>query len=155
MCTAEKQRAQIVRQCYTNINSGSRQDQEVVLDPQVSPEEIKSREVILWWSLCTLYLHTCARWVTIGNSGLCRCIWVTFFKRWLTPLGVDSARVLWASFCFRTFSLSISNPFEPFVILWYHHWWFASEKFHPCVCVCVCFRFDQDGAQWVNKEGNV
>ena len=59
MCTAEKQRAQIVQQCYTNINSMSSQDQEVVVDPQVSPEEIKSREVILRWSLWTLYLHAC------------------------------------------------------------------------------------------------
>ena len=31
---------------------------------------------------------------------------VLFFKCWLTPLCVDSARVFWASFCFRLVSIS-------------------------------------------------
>ena len=38
-------------------------------------------ETYLWWSLCTLYLHACQARVTIGDSGLCCCISVTYFKR--------------------------------------------------------------------------
>ena len=29
--------------------------------------------------------YTHARWVTVGNSGLCCCTCVTYFERWLTP----------------------------------------------------------------------
>ena len=57
----------------------------------------------LWWSLCTLYLHACQVRVTVGDSGLYCCICVTSFGRWLTPLCVDSAQALWASFCLRWF----------------------------------------------------
>ena len=42
-----------------------------------------------WWSLCTLYLHTCQVGVTVGDSGLGCCTCVTCFERWLTPLHVD------------------------------------------------------------------
>ena len=56
---------------------------------------------ILWWSLCTLYLHACQVRVTIGDSGLCCCGCVMYFERQWTPLRVDSACALWASFCFR------------------------------------------------------
>ena len=31
----------------------------------------------LWWSLCTLYLHACQVRVTVGDSGLCCCTFVT------------------------------------------------------------------------------
>ena len=55
----------------------------------------------LWCSLCTLYLHACQVRVTVGDSDLCCCACVTYFECWLTPLSVDSARALWASFCFR------------------------------------------------------
>ena len=39
--------------------------------------------------------------VPIGDSGLCCYTCVTYFERKSTPLLVDSARALWASFCFR------------------------------------------------------
>ena len=41
------------------------------------------------------------RRVTVGGSCLCCCVCVTSFERWLTPLFVDSAHALWASFCCR------------------------------------------------------
>ena len=44
----------------------------------------------LWWSLCSLYLLACHVRVNVGNSGLCCCVCVTCFQRWLTPLCVDS-----------------------------------------------------------------
>ena len=47
---------------------------------------------------CILCLRASKVRVTIGDSGLCRCVCVTCFERWLTPLRVDSAR---ASFCFK------------------------------------------------------
>jgi len=46
-----------------------------------------------------IYTHAC--WVTTDNSGLCCCICITYFQCDLTPLCVDSAWALWASFCFR------------------------------------------------------
>ena len=42
-------------------------------------------------------------------SGLCCCICVTYFERLLTPLCVDFARALWASFCFRLLPV-IASP---------------------------------------------
>ena len=54
-----------------------------------------------WWSLCTLNLLACQVWVTIGDSSLCCCVCVTYFERRLTPLFVESAHAVWASFCFR------------------------------------------------------
>ena len=50
--------------------------------------------------LSALYLLACQVRVTVGNPGLRCCVCVTSFERWLTPLCVDSARALWASFCF-------------------------------------------------------
>ena len=47
--------------------------------------------------------------VTVGDSGLCCCVCVTFFERRLTPLFVDSAQALWVSFYFR---LPLFNPFH-------------------------------------------
>ena len=49
------------------------------------------------------YIHLKVR-VTVGDSGLCYCYCtcVTYFEHQLTPLCVDSARALWASFCFRS-----------------------------------------------------
>ena len=55
----------------------------------------------LWWSLRTLYLHASWVRVPIGDSGLCCYTCVTYFERRSTPLLVDSAQALWASFCFR------------------------------------------------------
>ena len=43
-------------------------------------------QVYLWWSLCTLCLHTCQVRVTVGNSGLCCWTYITYLERWLTPL---------------------------------------------------------------------
>ena len=40
----------------------------------------------LWWSLCTLYLHACQVKRIVGNSGLCYCVCVMSFERYLTPL---------------------------------------------------------------------
>ena len=72
---------------------------------------------ILWWSLCTLYLPARQVRFTIGDSGLCCCTCVTYFECKLTPLLVDSARALWASFCFRfiSFAQILSPPFICFV----------------------------------------
>ena len=39
----------------------------------------------IWWSLCTFCLLACQARVTVGDSGLCCCICVTSFERWLTP----------------------------------------------------------------------
>ena len=39
--------------------------------------------------------------VTVGDSGICCCVCVTYFERQLTPLCVASTPGLWASFCFR------------------------------------------------------
>ena len=52
-----------------------------------------------------------------GESYLRLSCWtyVTYFERLLTPLFVDSARALWASFCFRSVTYII----------------------YICVCVCV------------------
>ena len=58
---------------------------------------------ILLRGLCTSYLHACQVTVTLSNSGLCCCACATYFKYQLTPLCVDSAQGLWASFCFRFF----------------------------------------------------
>ena len=55
-------------------------------------------------------LWGCQVRVTVGDSGLCCCVCLTSLKRWLTPLCVDSARALWASFCFR-FLISKSGNF--------------------------------------------
>ena len=54
-------------------------------------------KMYLWWSLCTLYT-TCQVTVTVGDSGFCCSV---CFERWLTPLCVETARALWASFCLR------------------------------------------------------
>ena len=43
----------------------------------------------LWWSLRTLYLHTCQVRVVVGNSGLC-CACMTSFECQLTPLFVET-----------------------------------------------------------------
>ena len=55
----------------------------------------------LWWSLCTLNLFACQVRVTVGDSGLCCCVCVTSFERSITHLCVDSARAIYASFCFE------------------------------------------------------
>ena len=34
----------------------------------------------LWWSSCPLYLHACQVRLTIGDSGLCCCTCVMYFK---------------------------------------------------------------------------
>ena len=36
-------------------------------------------------------------------------LYATFFERQLTPLLVDSAHALWASFCFRLFKLKFNS----------------------------------------------
>ena len=58
---------------------------------------------------CALCLRASKVRVTIGDSGLCRCVCVTCFERWLTPLRVDSTR---ASFCFKM-KQSKSTPLYP------------------------------------------
>ena len=39
-----------------------------------------SLRMYLWWSLCTLHLHTCQVRVTVGDSGLCCSTCVMYFK---------------------------------------------------------------------------
>ena len=34
----------------------------------------------LMWNLCTLYLLACQVKVTVGDSGLCCCVWLTSFE---------------------------------------------------------------------------
>ena len=46
------------------------------------------KRMYFWWSLCTLYLHACQVRVAVGDSGLCCCSCVTYFKHKLTPLCV-------------------------------------------------------------------
>ena len=48
-----------------------------------------------------MYLFTWQGRVTVGESGICWCVYVTSFEHWLTPLCVDSVLVLWVLFCFR------------------------------------------------------
>ena len=55
----------------------------------------------LWWRLYTLYLHACQVRVTVGDSGLCCCICVTYFECQLTPL------------FFYTFSASFTLEDDP------------------------------------------
>ena len=42
----------------------------------------------LWWSLRTLYLDACQVRVTVGDSGLCCWICVTYSELWLAPFCV-------------------------------------------------------------------
>ena len=37
---------------------------------------ISNLRMHLWWSLCTLYLFACQVRVTVGDSGLCCCVYV-------------------------------------------------------------------------------
>ena len=41
---------------------------------------IHTERMYPWWSLCTLYLHACQVRVTVGDSGLCCCTYVTYFE---------------------------------------------------------------------------
>ena len=43
----------------------------------------------LRWNLCSLYLHACQVRVTVGDSCLCCCTCVMYFKCQLTPLCVN------------------------------------------------------------------
>ena len=61
----------------------------------------QSSTLYFWWSLCTLCLHACQATVTASHSVLCCCVCVTSFELRLTPLFVESAHALWASFSFR------------------------------------------------------
>ena len=61
----------------------------------------QSSTLYLWQSLRTLCLHACQVTVTVSHSGLCCCVCVTCFERKLTPLFVETAHALWASFSFR------------------------------------------------------
>ena len=49
--------------------------------------------IYLWWSLCSWYSvyvlpHACHVRVTVGDSGLCCCVCVTYFESQLTPVYV-------------------------------------------------------------------
>ena len=67
-------------------------------------------------SLCTLYLHACQ--VSYRRRlGLCCCTCVTYFERKLTHLLIDSARALWASFCFRLVLFSLFKHHIPIKVL--------------------------------------
>ena len=39
------------------------------------------QRLYLWWSLCTLCLHVCQVRVTVGNSDLCCCAYMTSVER--------------------------------------------------------------------------
>ena len=49
------------------------------LPPALRAFEVHLR-MYLWWTTCTLYLHACQVRVTIGDSGLCCCTCVLYFK---------------------------------------------------------------------------
>lgn len=51
--------------------------------------------------------------VAAGDSGAC----VTFYECLLTCLLVDSAQVLWASFCFRVWQFSLRLICNPFLLI--------------------------------------
>ena len=77
--------------------------------------------------MCGLYLLACQLRATVGDSGLCCCVCVTTFERQLTPLCVDSAWVLWASFCFSFVLAGQQNSLKPACALAYQwHWHPAS-----------------------------
>ena len=40
-------------------------------------------------------MYACQVRVTVGNSGLCCCTCITYYKHWLTPLCVDPVHVHW------------------------------------------------------------
>ena len=40
----------------------------------------KKLSMYRWWSLCTFYLQACQKRAAVGNSGLCCCTSVTYFK---------------------------------------------------------------------------
>ena len=40
-----------------------------------------AKRMYLWWGLCTSYLHACQMRVTVGDSCLCCCSYVTYSKR--------------------------------------------------------------------------
>ena len=50
-------------------------------------EETGNKErMYLWWSLCTLCLLACQVRVTVGDSGFCWCIFVTYFGALINSL---------------------------------------------------------------------
>ena len=59
-----------------------------------------TQRMYVWWSLCTL--HLVAWQVTIGSSGLCCCICVTSFERWLTPFCVAFVVDTWCRTRFKS-----------------------------------------------------
>ena len=66
------------------------------------------RGCVVWWSWCPLYWLTCCRQLPSLLLRLC-----DVFQA-LTPLCVDSARVLWASFRFRPECATMIQPhFSP------------------------------------------
>jgi len=109
----------------------------------------------------------------------CLCCWVCVasFERWLTPLCVDCARALWASFCFRSCQpVSGSNTWAPshFCGTTQHtdrlrHWvggtisLMATRQFSPavcdhvtafcCCCCCCCCCCRDAGGDDVSYRG--
>ena len=85
---------------HTKKNRVSHRNSHLVCEYTVH-ELHQSSPLYFWWSLCTLCLHACQATVTASHSGPCCCVCVTSFERKLTPLFVESAHALWASFSFR------------------------------------------------------
>ena len=74
------------RWLYT-LSSGMRVNTRYINDTRGTSSKVYVHpQVYLWWSLCTLCLHTCQVRVTVGNSGLCCWTYITYLERWLTPL---------------------------------------------------------------------
>ena len=71
--------------------------------PRLSHSSLNSAEDVplVGFMYRVLILQACQVRVTLGDSDLCCCTCVMHFEHQLTPLCVDSARALWASFCLR------------------------------------------------------
>ena len=72
----------LIKSVYTNIFPSAllRLEQSSLFISTLFASGINVR-MYLWWSLCTLYLHACWVRVTVGDSGLCCCVCVTYFDR--------------------------------------------------------------------------
>ena len=110
----------------------------------------------LWWSLCPLSLPTHQ---VIGDSDLCCCVCVMSFKRWLTPLLVDSAQMLWASFCFRLWlfpsQFHVDQPYakdQPFSNSW-HIAKIQEPSFE--ICAALFLRWSENGFHCTRKSNNM
>ena len=88
------------------------------MKPRALMQNQHTRELSRAWNTQHKYNNKDQVRVTVGDSGLCCCTCVAYFKLYLTPLCVDSAWALWASFCFNfIFIFQRAHPIATH--LWY------------------------------------